>query len=185
MDLDLELDRTSRCSGAGYPAHPLTEGDDVIIAATTASGKTEAAFFPILTRLAAPAPQKPLAIYISPLKALINDQWRRLDELTEKMEIDVTPWHGDIGQQRKERFLKNPKGCLLITPESLEALLCRRGHGLAGLLRSLAYVVVDELHAFIGTERGRQLQSLLHRIGRLALARPIMRIGSSQRRLGT
>jgi len=156
----------------------LDGSDDVIIAATTASGKTEAAFFPILTRLGAPSPQEPLAIYISPLKALINDQWRRLDELTEKMEIDVTPWHGDIGQQRKERFLKNPKGCLLITPESLEALLCRRGHGLAGLLRSLAYVVVDELHAFIGTERGKQLQSLLHRI-ETSLARPVMRIGLS------
>jgi ATP-dependent Lhr-like helicase len=156
----------------------LAGSDDVIIAATTASGKTEAAFFPILTRLAAPAPQEPLAIYISPLKALINDQWRRLDELTEKMEIDVTPWHGDIGQQRKERFLKKPKGCLLITPESLEALLCRRGHGLAGLLSSLAYVVVDELHAFIGTERGKQLQSLLHRIETF-LGRPVMRIGLS------
>jgi ATP-dependent Lhr-like helicase len=156
----------------------LDGSNDVIIAATTASGKTEAAFFPILTRLAAPAPQKPLAIYVSPLKALINDQWRRLDELTEKMEIEVTPWHGDIGQQRKERFLKAPNGCLLITPESLEALLCRRGHGLAGLLSSLAYIVIDELHAFIGTERGKQLQSLLHRI-ETALGRPVMRIGLS------
>jgi ATP-dependent Lhr-like helicase len=156
----------------------LEGSEDVIIAATTASGKTEAAFFPILTRLGAPAPQTPLAIYISPLKALINDQWRRLDELTDAMKIDVTPWHGDISQQRKERFLKQPRGCLLITPESLEALLCRRGHGLAGLFSSLAYVVVDELHAFIGTERGKQLQSLLHRI-ETALGRPVIRIGLS------
>ena len=87
----------------------LDGSDDVIIAATTASGKTEAAFFPILTRLGAPSPQEPLAIYISPLKALINDQWRRLDELTEKMEIDVTPWHGDIGQQRKGASSRTPK----------------------------------------------------------------------------
>jgi ATP-dependent Lhr-like helicase len=156
----------------------LDGNEDVIIAATTASGKTEAAFFPILTRLGAPAPQEPLAIYISPLKALINDQWRRLEELTETMKIEVTPWHGDVGQQRKDRFLKQPKGCLLITPESLEALLCRRGHGLTGLLSSLAYVVVDELHAFIGTERGKQLQSLLHRI-ETALGRPAIRIGLS------
>ena len=99
----------------------LDGSDDVIIAATTASGKTEAAFFPspISTRSALPT-RTIQRSSIPPLKALINDQWRRLDELTEKMEIDVTPWHGDIGQQRKERFLKNPKGCLLITPESLE-----------------------------------------------------------------
>jgi ATP-dependent Lhr-like helicase len=158
---------------------PILEGsDDVIIAATTASGKTEAAFLPILTRLAAPSPRPPLAIYISPLKALINDQWRRLEELAETMEIPVTPWHGDISQQRKERFLKNPQGCLLITPESLEAMLCRRGHGLSGLLSALAYIVIDELHAFIGTERGKQLQSLLCRI-ETALGRPVMRIGLS------
>jgi len=156
----------------------LDGSEDLIIAASTASGKTEAAFLPILTRMVAPSPHPLLAIYISPLKALINDQWRRLEELTEKLEIVVTPWHGDIGQQRKERFLKSPQGCLLITPESLEALLCRRGHGLAGLLSRLAYVVVDELHAFIGTERGKQLQSLLHRIEK-ALGRPVMRIGLS------
>jgi ATP-dependent helicase Lhr and Lhr-like helicase len=152
--------------------------DDVIIAASTASGKTEAAFLPILTRLAATSGSPSLAIYVSPLKALINDQWRRLEELTETLEIPVTPWHGDIGQQRKARFLKEPAGCLLITPESLEALLVRHGHGLAGLLVGLRYVVIDELHAFIGTERGKQLQSLLHRIEKAA-GRSVCRIGLS------
>jgi ATP-dependent helicase Lhr and Lhr-like helicase len=152
--------------------------DDVIIAASTASGKTEAAFLPILTRLATPSGSPGLAIYVSPLKALINDQWRRLEGLAETLEIPVTPWHGDIGQQRKARFLKNPAGCLLITPESLEALLVRHGHGLAGLLIDLRYVVIDELHAFIGTERGKQLQSLLHRIEK-AVGRPVCSIGLS------
>lgn len=152
--------------------------NDVIIAASTASGKTEAAFLPILTRLAEASNVPSLALYVSPLKALINDQWSRLDELAELLEIPVTPWHGDINQQRKARFLRSPSGCLLITPESLEALLLRRGHGLAGLLAGLRYVVVDELHAFMGTERGKQLQSLLHRIER-ALGRRVCRVGLS------
>ena len=152
--------------------------NDVIIAASTASGKTEAAFLPILTRLAEIPDSPGLVLYVSPLKALINDQWNRLQELAELLEIPVTPWHGDISQQRKARFLKSPSGCLLITPESLEALLLRRGHGLTGLLAGLRYVVVDELHAFIGTERGKQLQSLLHRVEK-ALGRRVCRVGLS------
>lgn len=149
---------------------------DLIIAASTASGKTEAAFLPILTHMA--NRDGALAIYISPLKALINDQWQRLEELASLMEIQVTPWHGDINQNRKGKFLKSPEGCLLITPESLEALLIRRGHGLKGLLSGLEFVVVDELHAFMGTERGKQLQSLLNRIDKV-LRRPVRRIGLS------
>jgi ATP-dependent helicase Lhr and Lhr-like helicase len=151
---------------------------DVIIAATTASGKTEAAFFPILTRLAQMPDEYGLALYISPLKALINDQFRRLDELAALLEIPVTPWHGDINQQRKSRFMKNPRGCLLITPESLEALLARQGHSVRGLFAGLRYVVVDEVHAFMGTERGKQLQSLLNRVEQ-AIGRTVCRVGLS------
>lgn len=150
---------------------------DVIVAAATAAGKTEAAFLPILTHLLredAPA----CALYISPLKALINDQWGRLEDLCLKLEVPVVPWHGDIGDTRKKRFLKKPEGVLLITPESLEALFMNRGHGLAGLFAGLRYVVVDELHAFIGTERGKQLQSLLHRL-EFALKRRVPRIALS------
>lgn len=149
---------------------------DLIVAASTASGKTEAAFLPILTRMA--GNEGSLTIYISPLKALINDQWRRMEELAGLLEIPVTPWHGDITQTRKTNFLKRPKGCLLITPESLEAMLMRRGHGLKGLLAGLEFVVVDELHAFMGTERGKQLQSLLNRIEK-ALGRAVRRVGLS------
>jgi ATP-dependent Lhr-like helicase len=151
-------------------------GGDLIIAASTASGKTEAALLPILTRMADQADA--LLIYISPLKALINDQWRRMEELGGLLDIPVTPWHGDITQTRKIRFLKEPKGCLLITPESLEALLIRHGHELRRILGGLQFVVVDELHAFMGTERGKQLQSLLHRIDQ-TLARQPRRIGLS------
>jgi len=150
---------------------------DLIISSATASGKTEAAFLPILTRLLSET-DPASALYISPLKALINDQWARLDRLCESLEIPVIPWHGDISASLKKKFLKTPKGCLLITPESLEGLLMREGHSLSRVLGSLRYIVVDELHAFIDTERGKQMQSLIHRVD-VALKRRIPRIGLS------
>jgi ATP-dependent Lhr-like helicase len=151
---------------------------DVIISAATAAGKTEAAFLPILTHLLRHDPSIGCVLYISPLKALINDQWDRLELLCEELEIPVTPWHGDIAANRKQRFLKSPNGILLITPESLEAFFVNRGHSLAGLFAELRYVVIDELHAFIGSERGKQLQSLLHRI-EAVVGKPVPRVGLS------
>lgn len=157
----------------------ILAGDrDVVIAASTASGKTEAAMLPILTRIAEESPELQLAVYISPLKALINDQWGRLDLLCERMAVPVTPWHGDINASRKQKFQKSPRGCLLITPESLEALLMRQGQAVAGILAGLKYIVIDELHAFMGSERGIQLQSQLRRI-ELLLSRRIVRVGLS------
>lgn len=155
----------------------LAEDRDVIIAAATAAGKTEAAFLPILTRMLQ-EPALGCVLYISPLKALINDQWDRLEGLCEALEVPVISWHGDIAGSKKKHFLKEPRGILLITPESLEALLMNHGHGLAGIFAGLRYMVVDELHAFLGTERGKQLQSLMHRI-EFALKRPVPRIGLS------
>lgn len=156
----------------------LLDGDrDLIIAAATASGKTEAAFLPILTRIAGTKPPG-MALYISPLKALINDQWGRLEILCERLGLPVTPWHGDISASHKTAFLKRPRGCLLITPESLEGVLMRHGTQLAAVFAHLQFVVVDELHAFFGTERGRQLQSLLHRID-LIRGASVPRIGLS------
>ncbi len=157
---------------------PILDADkDVIIAAATAAGKTEAAFLPILTRVLQ-ADEPSCVLYVSPLKALINDQWGRLEGLCESLEIPVIPWHGDISDSKKKRFLKKPEGVLLITPESLEALLMNRGTSLSGLFSGLRYIVVDELHAFIGTERGKQLQSLLHRV-EFVLKRDVPRIGLS------
>ncbi len=157
----------------------LIEADrDVIIAAATAAGKTEAAFFPILTRLLRTEPNVGSVLYISPLKALINDQWGRLSQLCESLEIPVIPWHGDIAAGRKRRFIRDPKGILLTTPESLEALFVIRGSGIPGLVAKVKYLVVDELHAFIGTERGKQLQSLMGRV-ELAAGRKMPRVGLS------
>ncbi len=157
--------------------HILSGDKDVIVAAATAAGKTEAAFLPALTRLLASEPLR-LIVYISPLKALINDQFGRLDRLCEDLEVPVWPWHGDIASSSKQRFLRNPSGVLLITPESLEALLCNRGTSVATLFAQVAYFVIDELHAFIGSERGKQLQSLMHRI-ETVLGRSVRRIGLS------
>jgi len=151
---------------------------DIIISAATASGKTEAAFFPILTRLLAEGESSSCAIYISPLKALINDQWNRLEEVCRLTDIPVVPWHGDSSETRKKRFIKYSRGCLLITPESLEGMLIRYGHALSGIFGKLRYFVIDELHAFIDTERGKQLQSLLHRI-EYSLKHQVPRVGLS------
>ncbi|RMU38513.1 ATP-dependent helicase [Pseudomonas avellanae] len=177
----------------------LIEADrDVIIAASTAAGKTEAAFLPILTNLLNSADPPGAVLYISPLKALINDQWDRLTRLCERLEIPVVGWHGDVSASKKHKFLKSPSGILLITPESLEALFVNRGSALAGLFQNLRYIVIDELHAFIGSERGKQLQSLMHRVesvanrklprvglsatlGEMALAREFLRPGQTRR----
>lgn len=156
----------------------IVKGDrDVIIAAATAAGKTEAAFFPALTRLVQSVPPG-LIVYVSPLKALINDQFGRLERLCEHLEVPVWPWHGDISATSKTKFLAKRQGVLLITPESFEALLCNRGSSIAAVFEQTAFFVVDELHAFIGSERGKQLQSLMHRVER-ALGREVPRIGLS------
>lgn len=155
----------------------LPGNQDVIVAASTASGKTEAAFLPALTHLLS-QPDEGLIVYISPLKALINDQFGRLDRLCENLEVPVWPWHGDITSTSKRKFVQKPTGVLLITPESLEATLCNRGTSIAAMFKQMTFFVIDELHAFIGTERGKQLQALMHRI-EVALGHTVPRIGLS------
>ena len=143
----------------------VLRGDsDVIISASTAGGKTEAAFLPILSRLSSEPSEGYSVLYVSPLKALINDQYRRLLDMTSGTSVQVTPWHGDIDASRKAKSLKNPSGILIITPESLESFLINRNTSVKVAFGKLKYVVIDELHAFIGNERGKQLQSLLSRI---------------------
>jgi ATP-dependent Lhr-like helicase len=152
---------------------------DLIIASPTASGKTEAAFLPILSRiLKEPNEESIQVLYISPLKALINDQLSRLELLCEFLRIPVWRWHGDVSQSHKNSLLKHPSGVLLITPESLESLFVNHGTRLLHLFNGTCYIVIDELHSFAGTERGSQLQSLLHRL-ELTVKRQIPRIGLS------
>lgn len=145
---------------------PILDGSrDVIISAATASGKTEAAFLPACSKiLKSNTLDSVQIIYISPLKALINDQFKRLDDLGEYCGIKVTPWHGDINDSYKKNLFAKPTGILLITPESLESLLLNHREWCASHFKQLSYFIVDEFHAFIGTERGYQLLSQLHRI---------------------
>ncbi|PTX52703.1 ATP-dependent Lhr-like helicase [Melghirimyces profundicolus] len=145
------------------PAIVETE-DPVILAAGTASGKTEAAFLPILSRVNPEAKETLQVLYISPLKALINDQFERIERLCEYVGIEVHKWHGDVTESKKRKFRKAPKGILQITPESLESLFINRSSLLHSLWNSCSFIVIDEVHAFMGAERGVQLRSLLGRI---------------------
>jgi len=156
----------------------LEKDSDLIISAATARGKTEAAFLPVCSALVNNMGSSVRALYIGPLKALINDQFERLERLCGNLDIPVHRWHGDVDAGRKKRVLTNPSGVLLITPESLEALFVLHGTKLRVVFRDLAFVVVDELHSFIGNERGRQLQTLLHRL-EFVLRRRVRRIALS------
>lgn len=158
---------------------PVLAGDtDVLISSGTASGKTEAAFVPIASALAGGETGGISVLCVSPLKALINDQARRLETLFESVQVPVHRWHGDVGQSTRREVLGGKGGVLLITPESLEAFFVLRGHHVPHLFAGLRYVVVDEFHAFIGSERGMQLQSLLHRM-ETAVRRRVPRIALS------
>ena len=158
----------------------LIKGDgDVIIAASTASGKTEAAFLPLISMVHGTGEVRGFdLVYIGPLKALINDQFNRLDDLCESLKIPVYPWHGDIGQGVKARARKNPGGVLLITPESLEAMFVLRGPDISRMFAGTHAIVIDELHALLDSERGVHLRSLLTRL-EMAVGHRIRRVGLS------
>lgn len=156
----------------------LDTSDDVLISAGTAAGKTEAAFLPVLTAVAA-APAEGLdVLYVAPLKALINDQFSRLELLCERLGLALTRWHGDAPQSAKKRLLARPGGVALITPESIEAMFLRRPAAAHAMFAGLRFIVIDEVHAFLGGVRGTHLASLLRRIDALG-TRPARRIGLS------
>ena len=137
--------------------------DNLILIAPTASGKTEAAFLPAINSIEN-WEEGIKIVYISPLIALINDQFNRISELCKYMEITVTRWHGEASQSKKRDILKNPKGILLITPESLEALFVTKSDRVRKLFYNVENIIVDEIHSFIGSNRGIQLKSLLERM---------------------
>lgn len=152
--------------------------ENVLLTASTASGKTEAAFFPILTEFYEDPPSSVGALYIGPLKALINDQFLRLNDLCEQAHIPVWHWHGDVAQSHKNRLLKHPSGILQITPESLEALLLHKHAAVARLFGDLRYIVIDEVHSLLRGDRGGQTLCLIERLSRMAGVNP-RRIGLS------
>ncbi len=158
----------------------LSRKNDVIISASTAAGKTEAAFLPACSAIQDNNEGFGI-LYISPLKALINDQYRRLEDLCDMLDMKVTPWHGDSLVSVKQQAQRDPNGILLITPESLESLLVRKSGWVKKAFSSLKYIIIDEYHAFIGFERGNHLQSLIHRLESLLdiNSSPIPRIALS------
>lgn len=151
---------------------------NVLLTASTASGKTEAAFFPILTLLEEDPSATVGVLYIAPLKALINDQFGRLNELCEWEGIPVHRWHGDVGQSHKRRLLKKPSGILQITPESLESLMINKHMEIPSLFGDLRFVVIDEIHSLLRADRGLQTFCLIERMSKLAGCDP-RRIGLS------
>lgn len=160
-------------------AHAIFETDDnLLLSSSTASGKTEAAFFPIIADIVnSPECKKSISVlYVAPLKSLINDQFSRLEELLNMSGIKVTHWHGDVSASHKSKLLKNPEGILQITPESLESMLMNRANDIPRLFASLKYVVIDEIHALLGEDRGNQIICQIARISAL--------IGHSPRRVG-
>lgn len=162
--------------------HAVLDGtNDIIIAAETAAGKTEAAFLPLISKILDVDTSAETGfdiVYIGPLKALINDQHKRLKDICYETDIQITPWHGDISSSIKTKARKNPDGIVLITPESLEALFIRHGSLIPFLFGKTSAIVIDELHTFLDTERGVQLRSLLTRL-EIVTSRPIRRVGLS------
>ena len=158
-------------------AESLFESDNnLLLTSSTASGKTEAVFFPILTDLYETPSRSIGVLYVAPLKSLINDQFYRIEALLDQSGIKVTHWHGDVAQSKKRKLLEHPEGLLQITPESLEAMLINRHNDIKRLFGDLRYVVLDEVHTLTGTDRGNQILCQLKRIERV--------IGRSPRRIG-
>lgn len=152
--------------------------DNFILASRTASGKTEAAFLPVLSSVNFREPGIQV-LYISPLIALINDQFIRCEDLCRYMDVPVTKWHGEANKTAKDKIVANPEGIMLITPESIEAMLTNHAGRAKHLFSDLKFIIIDEIHTFLGTDRGGHLQSLLSRIGQLKTGKPARLIGLS------
>jgi len=150
--------------------------DNLLLSSGTASGKTEAAFLPVLTELYENPSSSVGVLYISPLKALINDQFKRLDQLLLDSNIPVCKWHGDASQTQKNNLIKKPEGILQITPESLESLLLNKRGACYKMFADLRYIIIDEVHYFMWSDRGIQLLCQLEKLQRIT--------GNAPRRIG-
>ena len=144
----------------------MTTDNNYVLASRTASGKTEAAFLPIFSKVDFNQPGVQV-LYISPLIALINDQMERVEELCSYLDVTVTKWHGEASVFKKNKLVESPNGIVLITPESIEAMFQNKPENVKKLFSNLKFVVVDEIHYYFGTERGVHLQSLLYRLSRI------------------
>ncbi len=150
----------------------LEGSDNLLLSCGTSSGKTEAAFFPILTKIYGKEKKGVSVLYVAPLKALINDQFERISYLCKTADIPVFHRHGDVSGSSREKFFENPSGILQITPESLEGLLICYGGKIKEIFASLQFVVIDELHALLGADRGGQVLCQIGRIMKEASVSP-------------
>ena len=157
---------------------PLLSGEHLIILAPTAGGKTEAAFFPVLSRMLAESWNGLSVLYVCPIKALLNNLDLRLQRYCTLVGRRSALWHGDVKTTERRHVLREPPDCLLTTPESLEVMLVSQNVDSRSLFGQLRAVVVDEIHAFAGDDRGWHLLSVLSRIERIA-GREFQRIGLS------
>ena len=148
---------------------PILNGENALILAPTASGKTEAALIPIFSDILDNKLQPTSVLYISPLKALINDMYNRINGWAEYFSLTSFKWHGDVNRFLKDKFSKNPTDFLLTTPESLEVIMMNKTGGVKErIFKNIRYIVIDEIHYFAASDRGVQLNSLLNRISKYA-----------------
>jgi ATP-dependent Lhr-like helicase len=157
---------------------PILAGEDVLLVAPTAGGKTESAAFPLLTRIANDGWRRLSVLYVCPLRALLNDLEPRLAAYCGWLGRRAALWHGDTGAAARRRILAGPPDLLLTTPESLEAMLVSTRVDPHSLFADVQAVVVDEVHSFAGDDRGWHLLAVLERLQRLA-SRPFQRVGLS------
>lgn len=157
---------------------PILAGEHAILLAPTAGGKTEAAVLPVLSRCLSENWQGLGVLYLCPIKALLNNLEPRLAQYAGLLGRRAALWHGDVGASRKGRLLSEPPGILLTTPESLEGMLVSGRVDHRRLFSGLHTVIVDELHAFAGDDRGWHLLYLLERLSRIA-GRELQRLGLS------
>ena len=156
----------------------LLAGDNAVVLAPTAGGKTEAAMFPALSQLVDTAPDGVGVLYVAPIKALLNNQADRLGLYTEMIGLRRFVWHGDIPNHARSQFLKEPAELLMTTPESLEVMLVSPRVDENNLFADLRIVVIDEVHALAGTDRGAHLMSVLERLARVS-EHDVQRVGLS------
>lgn len=157
---------------------PILEGRHVLLLAPTAGGKTEAAFFPALSQMLAENWGGLSILYLCPLKALLNNLHTRLERYCQWASRRCELWHGDVSQAARRKIIKDLPDCLLTTPESLEVMLVSAATDHRFLFSGLRVVVIDEIHAFAGDDRGWHLLAILERL-RVIAGRELQRIGLS------